>query len=399
MGGKGHLFQGTSLHSLSRPFAVFGGCQPLTVCLQDEIRTIVQKRNDFEHKVLSPGNKPFDWSAYAKWEQSLESLRSKRCKRLKIRHLNSAHAGQGRTLAIFERGVSRHQGSGELWREYLAYAASVKAAKRWRRTMTNALRMMPTDPELWVMAGRRSARNGDMAAARGFFMRGCRFCTTDGTLWLEYARCEMEWLEKVDKRKEAKNGGDALRPDRVEDDDELRIVDSDDEDEDGTMLPEPSFTQAKVIDKTSVKKLESNPAMDGAIPMAIFDISKKQTFFNAEVAEAFFNMFASFTKVSVQPRISQHVLDALDQAYPNHPSTCNAHIRQPVIGVSPVTAEFPKNLREVLARLNKYLEATTNRAELQKKTVTWIDGYLALENLDDGIRAVLEHTKNKMGST
>ncbi|KAF4448246.1 hypothetical protein FALBO_16826 [Fusarium albosuccineum] len=364
---------------------------------KDEIRTIVQKRNDYEHRVLSPGNKPSDWSSYAQWEQSLESLRSKRCKRLKIRHLNSAHAGQGRTLGIYERGVNRHPGSSALWREYLSYTASVKASKRWRKTMTNALRMMPTDPELWAMAGRRSAKNGDMAAARGFFMRGCRFCTTNEKLWVEYARSEMEWLEKIDKRRvTAKPGNDVLRPDRVEDGDELRLLDSDDEDEDGAALPEPSKAQAKVIDKQSAQQLASNPAMDGAIPMAIFDISKKQAFFNAEVAETFFELFASFTQVSVQPRISQHVLDALDQEYPNHPSTCNAHIRQPIIGVSPQTAEFPKNLRDVLARLNQYLSVTTDRAELQKKTVAWIDGYLALQNLDEGIRVVLEHTKKKM---
>ncbi|KAI5467088.1 U3 small nucleolar RNA-associated protein 6-domain-containing protein [Mariannaea sp. PMI_226] len=364
---------------------------------KDEIRTIVQKRNDFEHKVLAPGNKASDWSAYAKWEQSLESLRSKRCQRLKIRHLNSAHEGQGRTLSIYERGVNRHQGSSELWREYLSYAAKIKASKRWRRTMTNALRMMPTDPELWVMAGRRSAKNGDMAAARGFFMRGCRFCTTNSRLWLEYARSEMEWLAKVDKRKQSKNGKDALRPDRVEDDDELRIVDSDDDDD--NLLPEPSVAQAKVIDKKSAQQLESNPAMDGAIPMAIFDISKKQSFFNADVAEDFYFMLASFAHVSVQPKILQHVLDALDQEYPNHPATCDVYIRQPIIGVSPTTSEFPKNLREVLARLNKKLEVTTDREGLQSKTISWIDGYLALENLDAGIRAVLEHTKQKMSTT
>lgn len=359
----------------------------------------MQKRNDYEHKVLSPGNKPSEWSSYAQWEQSLESLRSKRCKRLRIRHLNSAHAGQGRTLAIYERGVNRHPGSSELWREYLSYTANVKASKRWRKTMTNALRMMPTDPDLWVMAGRRSAKNGDMAAARGFFMRGCRFCTADGKLWLEYARCEMEWLEKVDKRKAvAKPGNDALRPDKMEDDDELRIVDSDDdeEDEDGVIAPEPTKAQAKVIDKQSARQLASNPAMDGAIPMAIFDISKKQTFFNAEVAEMFFDLFVSFNQVSVQPRISQHVLATLDQEYPQHPSTCNIHIREPIIGVNPNTAEFPQNLRDVLSRLNKYLETTSDRHELQRKTVGWIDGYLALETLDEGIRAVLVHTKKKM---
>ncbi|KAF5971526.1 u3 snoRNP-like protein [Fusarium bulbicola] len=366
---------------------------------KDEIRTIVQKRNDYEHRVLSPGNKPSDWSSYAQWEQSLESLRSKRCKRLKIRHLQSAHAGQGRTLAIYERGVNRHPGSSALWREYLSYTSSVKASKRWRKTMTNALRMMPTDPELWAMAGRRSAKNGDMAAARGFFMRGCRFCTTNEKLWVEYARTEMEWLEKVDKRKAvAKPGQDVLRPDREEDGDELRLVDSDDDDEDDDDLPEPSNAQAKVIDKQTAQHLKSNPAMDGAIPMAIFDISKKQAFFSANTAEVFFDLFVSFTHVPAQPRVSQHVLDSLDQEYPNHPATCNVHIRQPIIGVDPQTAEFPKNLREVLSRLSRYLETTTDRTELQKKTIAWIDEYLALDVLDEGIRAVLEHTKQNMES-
>ncbi|KAJ4024303.1 U3 snoRNP protein [Fusarium irregulare] len=362
---------------------------------QEEIRTIVQKRNDYEHKVLAPRNKPSEWSSYAQWEQSLESLRTKRCKRLKIRHLQSAQAGQGRTLAIYERGVNRHPGSSALWREYLQYISSIKSSKRWRRTMTNALRMMPTDHTLWIMAGRRSAQNGDMAAARGFFMRGCRFCTTSPSLWIEYARTEMEWLQKIDKRKEtSKPGHDVLRPEREEDGDELRI-DSDDEEDDGD-LPEPSIAQAKAIDKQSAQQLKSNPAMDGAIPMAIFDISKKQGFFNANTAEMFFEVFASFTKLSSQPRILQHVLAVLDQEYPNHPATCNVHIRQPIMGVSPETAEFPKNLREVLARLNKYMETTTDRAELKKKSVAWIDEYLALVTLDEGIRAVLEHTKKKM---
>ncbi|KJZ77616.1 hypothetical protein HIM_02793 [Hirsutella minnesotensis 3608] len=365
---------------------------------KDEIRTIVQKRNDYEHRVLSPGNTASEWSSYAKWEQSLESLRSKRCKRLKIRHLNSAHSGQGRVLSIYDRAVNRHPASGELWREYLAYAASVKAAKRWRKIMTSALRMTPTDADLWIMAGRRSARNGDMASARSFFMRGCRFCTRDCRLWIEYARCEMEWLAKVDKRK-SKPGSDPLRPDRSEDKDELRLIDSDDEsgdDEDASRLPEPSKAQADIIDKQASRQLESNPAMDGAIPIAIFDISRKQPFFKPEVAESFLVMLSSFRQVSVQPRVSQHVLDALDAAYPNHPTTCDCHVRQPILGLNPLTAEFPRSLRDVLARLGERLESTTDKEALVQKTVAWIDEYLNIEDLDEGIRKVLEHTKQRV---
>lgn len=255
--------------------------------------------------------------------------------------------------------------------------------------------MLPADVDLWIMAGKRSAKNGDMAAARGFFMRGCRFCTKDCKLWVEYARSEMEWLVKVDQRKE-KKGADALRPDRVDDDDELRLVDSDDEDEDNDGLPEPSKAQSKVIDKQASEQLKSNPAMDGAIPMAIFDISRKQAFFTPEVAENFFIMFSSFKTLSVQPKIVKHVMDSMDEQYPNHPSTCNCYIRQPILGVQANTPDFPRGLRDVLARLGEKLDVTTDKAELGRKTAAWIDGYLALGGVDDGIRKVLEHTKEKL---
>lgn len=365
----------------------------------------MQKRNDHEHKVLSPGNTPGDWATYARWENSLESLRSKRCRRLKIRHLNSGHAGQTRVLSIYERAVNRHPSSSELWREYLTYTARVKATKRFRKTMTSALRMMPHDAGLWIMAGRRSAKNGDMAASRSYFMRGCRFCTKDGTLWIEYARCEMEWLAKVDQRKKkgnGKTGDDPLRPDRPEgDEDELRIEDSDDDDEDedneGTLLPQPSKAQDKVIDKQSAKQLQNNPAMDGAIPMAIFDIASKQAFFGPASAEQFFVTVATFRDVSAQPRISQHILDAMDRVYPNSPATCNCHVRRPIIGLDANSADFPRGLREALPLLNKYLETTTDRTELAKKTAAWIDAYLAVESLDEGIRQVLVHTRGKLG--
>lgn len=299
-------------------------------------------------------------------------------------------------MAIYERGVNRHPGSGELWREYLSYTANVKATKRWRKTMTNALRMMPTDADLWVMAGRRSAKNGDMAAARGFFMRGCRFCTTDSCLWIEYARCEMEWLNKMEQKKKPGKDVTSRRP---EADDELLLDDSDDdaEDEDGVIMPEPSRQQAKVISNETAQQLAANPAMDGAIPIAIFDISRKQPFFKPEVAEAFFAMLATFRHLSVQTKVMQHVLNVLDQHYPKDPVTCSCHIRRPIMGLSAFTAEFPRQLREVLPLVDKHLAITSDKEALKQKTAQWIDEYLAMEGLDEGIKAVLEHTRTKLG--
>ena len=81
----------------------------------DEIRSLVRKRTDFEHLVLSPGNKPTDWLNYVGWEKSLESLRVKRCRRLQVR-TSSSHAGRGRIFSTLERAVSRHPESIELWK-------------------------------------------------------------------------------------------------------------------------------------------------------------------------------------------------------------------------------------------------------------------------------------------
>lgn len=370
--------------------------------MQDEIRSIVQKRSDFEHRCLAPGVKPEDFTAYAHWEISLDALRAKRCSRLKIRYSTSHHATQARVLGIYDRAVFKRPDSKELWLEFLAYTTKIKATKRWRKIMTRVLRLMPRDADLWVLAGRRAAKNGDMGSARGYFMRGCRFCTADECLWVEYARCELEWLAKVEgKKNEPKRGKktSAIAGEQVGDGDEMLFSindDEDDEDMDEVILPDAPPAKATVFDKEETKTLENNPAMDGAIPMAIFDVARKQNFFKASSAESFFDLFASFDKLSVQGKLLQHALDTMQADYPQSPFTWACYVRRPLVGVSPYTAEFPRGLRDVLARLEEGLAATSDTAVLKAKMVDWVDSILALPNLDESVRAVLEHIKANM---
>ncbi|KAH6668123.1 U3 small nucleolar RNA-associated protein 6-domain-containing protein [Plectosphaerella plurivora] len=370
---------------------------------KDEIRSIVQKRSDFEHRCLAPGVKAEDFTTYAQWEISLDALRKKRCERLKIRHVSSQHATQARVMAIYDRAVFKRPDSKALWLEFLAYTAKVKATKRWRKTMTAVLRLMPRDADLWVLAGRRSAMNGDMGAARGFFMRGCRFCTADEGLWVEYARCELEWLAKVERKKnEPKRGKKvaAIASEQVDDDDAMMFTINDDEDDDAdeVILPDPEQAKAAkaVFEKEEAETLENNPAMDGAIPMAIFDVARKQSFFKGSSGETFFDLFASFTNLSVQGKLLQHALEAMQEDFPESPSTWCCYIRRPLVGVSPSTAEFPRGLRDVLARLEEGLAGTSDAAALKEKMVEWADEILALPELDPSIRAVLEHVKTNL---
>ncbi|KAK0649686.1 U3 small nucleolar RNA-associated protein 6-domain-containing protein [Cercophora newfieldiana] len=376
----------------------------------DEIKALVTKRSDFEHTVLAPRSKPTDFLAYVEWERSLDRLRAKRCRRLKVR-TSTSHASEARTFGIFERAVLKHPGCIPLWVAYLEFASQAKATKKWRRIMTRALRLHPSNAGLWIMAGRKSAQNGDMERARAHFLRGCRFCTGEATLWLEYARCEMDWLARIEAKKGVKgvrrgvNVMEAIKATETtgEEGDQINFDESDSDGggEDELMLPDPDLVaggkkKKEVFDEETTRKMEQNPALTGAIPMAIFDIAQKQPFFNAEAAGSFFELFASFSKVSTHGKITQHVLDAMEEKYPNSAETCSCHIRQPLIGVGLRTAEFPKALRECLSRLRTAFEKTDDKKVLAQKMAAWITNILEVEDLDAAIKTVLEHTKQSM---
>lgn len=135
--------------------------------------------------------------------------------------------------------------------------------------------------------------------------------------------------------------------------------------------------------------------MDGAIPMAIFEISRKQPFFNADVAEQFYTVAKDYPSVSSQPRIAQHILDVMDDSYRNSAATCNCHIREPILGVNPGTAQFPRGLQEVVPRLEKYMAQTDDKPGLKRKTARWIGEILKWDGLDEDVRSVLNYLQKK----
>ncbi|KAL5627780.1 hypothetical protein BROUX41_002528 [Berkeleyomyces rouxiae] len=366
---------------------------------KDEIRTIVQKRSDFEHRVLAPGNTPDDYLEYANWEKTLDSLRLKRCQRLKIRNLSSAHTAQVKLLSIYDRGVGRHPGHRPLWLAYLDYTASIKATKRWRLTVTRALRMRPMDAGLWVMAANKMASHGDMASARRFYMRACRFCVHDGIVWAEYARCEMVWLAKLalkNKDKEGAKALDAVKPHQVDDDDRISLAGNEDEsdsDEDEIVRAD-SSGKATAVFSVEDKQGLSNPALDGALPLAIFKIASGQKFWNADAAELFFNVFTSFRGLVVHERLVQVVVDTLEESFPQSPVTLLCKVRRPVTGISPLTAEFPRALREVVPLFKEAVETASDKVAFGEKAVQWLDSLLATEGLDGDISKVLDYLKS-----
>jgi len=158
----------------------------------------------------------------------------------------------------------------------------------------------------------------------------------------------------------------------------------------------PSMIEGVEVDSEAKKDPMTTPALNGAIPLAIFDAARKQPFFCAAAAEAFFDMFATFTQVRCLPRILQHVLDCLIELYPKDALTWNCYVRQSFIGVDFSSPEFPVALGTALDRLKEAKEKTKDRDLISKKTRQWIEPMLEVQDLDPGIQTVLTHTLRKL---
>jgi U3 small nucleolar RNA-associated protein 6 len=368
----------------------------------------VKKRSDFEHKVLARGSLPIDFARYAAWEISLETLRQKRCKRLRIKP-NTLHSGQARIFNIFDRGTKKHPGDVALWMSYLECARQSKTTKKFKTVLTSAIRLHPTKEELWLYAARWSLESeSDVNGARSYMQRGTRFCTRSRGLWVEYARLEMIYLAKIALRRRIL-GLDVDRTGAIEGAEDMDGVEGAvevsgfDTSADEIAIPDfsanslrPSMISGVQVDAEATKDPMTTPALNGAIPLAIFDAARKQPFFNAAAAEAFFDVFAAFTQVKCQPRLLQYVLDSMMEAYKNEPSTSNCYVLQAVVGIDPISAEFPAALGVALDRLKEVSKTTLSKPDLVVKMRAWMEPVLEIEGLDPGIQTVLRHTLRKL---
>lgn len=341
---------------------------------------------------------------------SLEQLRQKRCKRLNIKG-SSAYASRARILLIFDRGTRKHFGDLALWGSYLQYTRDIKATRKFQTVLTAALRLHPTNPDLWLYAAKWAwEAEADMNSARSYMQRGTRFCIGSMKLWIEYAKLEMLYLTKISARRRilGLGGNNAIDPSQGPDDTD-REGEDDQKDlgfttsEDIITIPDfkepinmPSTVDTVSVGAAAAVDLMTTPMMNGAIPLAIFDAARKLPSYNAVAAEDFFNMFTAFSQVACQPRILQHVVDSMVEAFPTDASTCSCFIRQPMIGVDPMTADFPAALSSSLERLRASKEKIGDKAQLFKKTAAWMEPFLTLEGLDPDILKVLTYTFRKL---
>lgn len=359
-----------------------------------EISAIASKRSEFEHRINMAGvPTPTDFARYASYEQTLDALRRKRCRRKGVR--GTHFAGQKRVFSILERGTRRFPGDLGLWMQYLEFCKGEAANAKLNKGLTKVLRMHPTKWELWVWAASHFFdQQGDMATARSFMQRGLRFCARERDLWIQYLRLEMVYLAKVAARRKILKLDEEVEEEKVEQDDKM--------DADEVALPDVTMEEmnpttrdkALSIDDATLKKLADAPAFTGAIPMAIADAAAKT--FNGETAlfEDLFDATLEFTDVPSAKAVLQHIISlAPENAKASSVRNC-MEAKLELAGLKPSSAEFPAALGRAILRIKSLPSASFEDDSFKhQRMVTFLVAYLRSGmNVDPDVETVLTTT-------
>ncbi|KAA8910712.1 U3 small nucleolar RNA-associated protein 6-domain-containing protein [Sphaerosporella brunnea] len=353
---------------------------------KQEITAITKKRSDFELRINASGCSPNDFTRYAQYEMNVESLYRKRIARLGIRA--RLHYGARRIFFILDRATRKFPGEIPLWMQYIEFAKREKANGVLAKTLAAALKLHPAKPALWIYAARHAVEhNSDITEGRSYMQRGLRFCKRSKELWREYAKLEMVFVAKVFLRRKV------LGIDQPK-----KSADQMDEDEDENMWKLPEITgedfetakNDKSLDTIALENADTNPALNGALAIAIFDQAMKEIPRNVDFAAEFYDLFAQFHQLKCYARLQEHVVRYCLEVAPKNAKALWLGIELPLRDVETSDPVFPGRLSTALAGMAAAVAETDAKSELYLFFASYFTQLLKdSPELDEGIRKAI----------
>jgi U3 small nucleolar RNA-associated protein 6 len=281
--------------------------------------------------------------------------------------------------------------------QYIEFARAEKAYKKLNEIFTAVVRLHPTKAALWIYAARYFMdTQADITNARSYMQRGLRFCKNSEDLWVEYAKLETIYIAKIAGRRKILG----LDIDRSK-----QAITDEGFDADMITLPDvtaedvnPSLAKEDGVDEEALQNLASAPVLTGAIPIAIFDSAMKQFNGDSALAVQFFAMFAEFDQLPCIKRILQHVLDHLQQKFPQSVHTIICGFQMQLFGIHHTSPDFPPALRDALELLNSSIQQYSDtKGRLSEAAIRQILPLLrATEDADEpALRKVLASSLRK----
>ncbi|RAL10882.1 snoRNA-binding rRNA-processing protein UTP6 [Aspergillus homomorphus CBS 101889] len=354
---------------------------------KEEISAIVKKRSDFEHKLNARGAIPADFVRYAQYEMNLDTLRRKRVKRLGIKM--PGHTGQRRIFFILDRAARKFHGDIRLWIQYIEYARQQKAYKKLSNILTDALRLHPTNVDLWIYAAQYNVEeHADMTQSRSYMQRGLRFCKSSKKLWLTYAKLEMIYIAKLVARQRILGLDKPIEAPKQQEP-------LDDMDADMIRLPtitgediNPSAENENGVDEVALEALNSTPALSGAIPLAIFDTAMKNFNNDDRFGHEFYDMVNEFDDLPCLRKVLGHVVESMQKAKPDSHHTHVCYIKFPTAGIQVTSPEFPRAFGASYGRLT----AHRTNPSVAKEVISWLQPIEKTEGLDLSLQKAISAT-------
>ncbi|KAI5806133.1 half-A-TPR repeat-containing protein [Geopyxis carbonaria] len=352
-----------------------------------EISAIAKKRSDFEHRINASGCSPKDFTRYAEYEMNLESLYRMRVKRLGIRA--RLHYGTRRIFFILDRATRKFPADIPLWIQYIEFAKREKSSGVLARTFASVLKLHPTKPELWIYAARHSVEeNADITEGRSHMQRGLRFCKKSKALWKEYAKLEMVFVTKVFMRRELLGIDAPKKEDRMDEDD----------DENTWKVPEitaeelnPELAKKdQSLDMMALENVDTNPALNGALAIAIFNQAMKEIPSDAAFALDFYYLFTQFAQLKCCTKILEHVLTYAKEIAPTNSEVLWCAAMLPLVGIDIHNPIFPTRLAAVLKNMGEAIQETDDKKDLYSRFTTHFKGLLEQDgDIDPAIHKIL----------
>lgn len=322
---------------------------------------------------------------------NLEALRKKRVKRLNAKV--QTWMGARRIFFILDRATRKFHGDIGLWMQYIAFARKENATKVLNKAFSTCLRLHPAKPELWIYAAQTSIDlHGDMTEARSYMQRGLRFNKKSEHLWLEYTKLELVYISKILTRRKLL-GIDAKRAqeqqelgDETSDIMKLPTITAEDMDE--------SLKKDISIEHLALENLETNPALNGAVPLAVFDQAMQEVPAEPEFAVQFWDLFAEFYNLHCYKPLLQHVYNHIHSKFPASGLSKAVELEFPVL-VAPVDGvQFIASLSGFVSRLGKPdgLDDNGRVKQFYTHVVKFISAFLGRHgsSLDPAAKVVLE---------
>ncbi|CAO3598440.1 unnamed protein product [Absidia cylindrospora] len=253
-----------------------------------EIKSIIKKRTNQEYAMNRRIGKRIDFLRSIEYEINLEALRKKRKARivsLDEKKGTTSFSITRRIFLLFKRATNKFRGDLSLWIQYIEFAKRNNAQGVLSAIFVQALQFHPTKPSLWVLAASwEYEENANMSAARLLLQRGLRLNPHHPTLWHEYFRLELLYVEKIKLRRRIlgiNEDGKATTTTEADMD-----IDNDDEDDqqqdDSNMIRLPKLTGEDVdnSDSENVDQLKerttealkegTNPILQGLLATIVY---------------------------------------------------------------------------------------------------------------------------------